>query len=237
VEHLLEWANANYPKATNLPSKPHAVIALNKSDHMTPDDQWSSINATANLLKSTTAQINKNSTFRRYADKWKSYQSRVRDMEDLLKCYYSTVHVVRLPDKSRFQRMHDQREELYSVIINCCKDSHETKMERNMLPDVDEFGLYLSLAFDHFSESLDEPFDFVAASLKYQPVPDSMQDNMKRFVFAIGETQGMRGRISELFTMLTPMIASCLMLDSARKQRIGTFRLDCYRSSLAIDSS
>ena len=90
-----------------------------------------------------------------------------------------------------------------------------------MLPDVDEFGLYLSLAFDHFSETLDKPFDFVHASLKYQPIPETLADNILIFAKAVARNCQLEGQIKELFEKLTPMIVSCLMLDSARKRRIG----------------
>jgi hypothetical protein len=220
VEKLLNWADSNYARSTNLPTKPHAIIALNKSDHSTPEYQWDPVNATASLLTSTSAQINKNPTFRKYVAKWKHANVHVRDMNDLLRCYYSTVKVVRLPDKSRLQRMHDQRKELDRVIQECCNDTMEVKTERRMLPDVDEFGLYLSLAFDHFSESLDTPFDYVEASLKHRPPPESFADNLKVFVSKVAARKS-ETDVSQLFDFLAPFVASCLILDSSRKQRIG----------------
>ena len=89
-----------------------------------------------------------------------------------------------------------------------------------MLPDADEFGLYISLAFDHFSESLELPFDYVEASLKHQPPPVSLADNIINFARMIAN-QDPQLQIAQLFTKLAPMVASCLMLDSARKQRMG----------------
>jgi hypothetical protein len=217
VEKLLDWADANYTKSTNLPSKPHVIIALNKSEHTTAPEQWNTINATANLLSTS---IKANSTFTKYAKKWRDAQVQIRDTNDLLRCYYSSVKVVRLPQKSRAQRMHEQCKALYNVISACCDDSMEIKKERRMLPDADEFGLYLSLAFDHFSESLEIPFDYVEASLKHQPPPASLADNIIGFARMIAN-QDSNLRVDELFTELAPVVASCLMLDSARKQRMG----------------
>lgn len=225
IEKLLDWANANYGKSINLPSKPHAVIALNKSDHATSGDQWNSVTATANLLKSMSAQIDKNSTFRQYTAKWDCPERRIRDMDDLLRCYYSTVHVVRLPDKSRFQKMLNQRNVLYEVITRCCNDSRDTKRDRNMLPDVDELGLYLSLAFDHFSETLDKPFDHVEASLKLQPPPDSLTDNLKYFIRMYSNERLIAGDITKVFEEITPMVASCFMLDATRHRLRGKWEV------------
>lgn len=191
------------------------------SNNQTPEDQWNSINATANLLASTSAKINENSTFVKYARKWKNSHFHIGNMQDLLKCYYSTVHVVRIPDKSRYQLLDQQRRQLHDKIVECCKISHETKLERQILPDVDEFGLYLSLAFDHFSETLEKPFDFIEASLKHRPLSDTLSDNITSFARRFGGVSARWGEIDWVFGQLTQFISSCILLESARKQRIG----------------
>ncbi|KAI0433875.1 acyl transferase/acyl hydrolase/lysophospholipase [Xylaria sp. FL1042] len=63
VEKLLAWANVNHSKSVNLPSKPHAIIALNKCPNSTPDEMWNSLTATDQLFKSMSSQIQKNNTF------------------------------------------------------------------------------------------------------------------------------------------------------------------------------
>lgn len=54
-----------------------------------------------------------------------------------------------------------------------------------MLSDVDECEMFLSLAFDHFSESLDTPFDLVKASLKISPPPENFMGNVYRFLLSV----------------------------------------------------
>lgn len=222
VERLLEWADANYSRSINQPTKPHAIIALNKSNPKTPADQWNTMNATANLLNTTSAKIDENKTFVKYAKMWKKVSlSRIDSMQDLLRCYYSTVHVVRLPEKSRYQLLNQQRQLLHQVIGDCCAISFKDKQERELLTDVDEFGLYLSLAFDHFSETLDEPFDFVEASLKRNPLSSSFANNLLIFARRMGPHKGCSGEVLELFDYMSPFVASCILLESVRKQRIG----------------
>lgn len=222
VERLLEWADANYSQSINQPIKPHAVIVLNKSNTKTPEDQWNHINATAHLLSTTNAKIDDNRTFAKYAKMWKSRStSRFDSMQDLLRCYYSTVHVVCMPEKSRYQLLDRQRQQLHKVITDCCTMSFQDKQERELLTDVDEFGLYLSLAFDHFSETLDEPFNFVEASLKRSPSSNSLADDLLTFASHFASFIGLEGQILKLFKYLTPFVASCILLESVRKQRIG----------------
>jgi hypothetical protein len=219
VEKLLDWADANYSRTINQPSKPHAIIALNKSPNTTNEYQWNPDLAKAELLASAT--INGNNTFMKYAEKWKDSGFYIHNMEDLLKCYYSTIHVVRLPDKSRYSLLEGQRKQLHAKILECCEMSYETKLRCQLLPDVDEFGLYLSLAFDHFSETLEKPFNFVEASLRFRPPSGNLADNIFDVAVCFASITHQEGQIAAIFSKLTMFIASCILLESVRKQRIG----------------
>lgn len=234
VASLLEWAHANRSSSINLPAKPHAIIAINKSRNDTPSDQWSHVTATAKLLRSANAQIAKNKTFMKYAAMWQERSNTsIDDINDLLRFYYSTVNVVRIPLKSRHQLLHEQREVLFEIIHDCCQKTFEQSQRRRMLADVDDFGMYVSLAFDRFAESLDEPFDYMQASLKSQPPPRSMGDHVYGFSKLVHRRSGKpKPHAAQLFDKLTPMIASCLMLEAARKQRLGKVRF-CFNSETA----
>jgi len=197
------------------------IIAVNKCESVASEEEWKSATATASALKTN---IRSNPTFQRLEEKWRNSTKgpRVFNTEKLLECYYSSVHVVKLPKKQSMQRMLLQRDELYRVITDCCANSKESKQDLNMLPDVDEFGLYMTFAFDHFSQSLDESFDYMEASLRYLPPPLTLAENFKKFASLVRDHMGSEARsTSDVFDELKPMIASCLMLDSARKQRMG----------------
>ncbi|KAF2969406.1 hypothetical protein GQX73_g4164 [Xylaria multiplex] len=239
VEKLLAWADANRSKSVNLPTKPHAIIALNKCPNSTPDALWNTLEATDNLYKSMNSQIQKNNTFQAYVKKWESARVRISDMEELFRCYYSKVHVIRIPDKSRYKLLEQQRDELYSIIRDCCSKSFMKKKEARILPDTDEFGIYISLAFDHFSQTLEEPFDYVKASLRHQPPLKTIADKLYAFAKLVAQRLGLEGGIEVLFTRLTEIVASCLMLDAARKRLFGQpddwFKAET-RSSVSLDS-
>lgn len=221
VEDLLAWADKNHRGSTNLPSKPHVIIAINKCESATPEAQWDINTATGTLLSSATSQIRKNITFAKYANSWANSGIDVDDMKELLKLYYSSVHVVRVPQKSRYQLLNEQRDKLYELILDNCNRSSEAKRRKQMLLDVDQFGVFLTLAFDHFAESLDVPFDFIKASLKSSPPPGSFTENVEKFVLAVHRNEHLQGDIRTLFTMLTPMVAACILLDSSRNRRMG----------------
>ncbi|KXJ85558.1 hypothetical protein Micbo1qcDRAFT_127798 [Microdochium bolleyi] len=221
MEQLLKWADHNYSKTINLPSKPHAIIALNKCPNTTPDPMWSHFLSKSELFKSMKLQIHKNPVFRQYREKWQAANVHISDMEELFGCYYSSVKVIRFPDKSRYQRLDEQRRLLYELIDECREQSYIKKRDNQILPDADEFGLYLSLAFDHFSRTLDEPFDYVQASLKYQPPPVTLADHLLTFVELYAKGRNIDGQVAQIFDELTDMVASCLLLDSVRKHRFG----------------
>jgi hypothetical protein len=83
---------------------------------------------------------------------------------------------------------------------------------------------YLSHAFDHFSQTLDEAFDFVRASLSNSPIPLDFGGNILRLALNVMEfkTQAKQKiEARELFRELARMIASCIMLDSVRHEIRG----------------
>lgn len=204
------------------------IIALNKSNNQTPEDQWSEVNATANLLDAANAQIHTNATFVRLAERWKHPYYRVDTMKKLMECYYSTVHVVRLPQKDRYQLVDQQRKLLQGLLRRCCEHARAEKEERGLLTDVDEFGMYLSMAFDHFSLSLDKPFNFVEASLDRNPIGSKVGDDLLFFIILFGFFVECQDDMSTLFNNLTPFLASCILLRAARKKHIGKFQYGIF---------
>ena len=92
-----------------------------------------------------------------------------------------------------------------------------------MLLDAEELQDYLQYAFDHFACYLDRPFDFVQASLTNSPIPLNFGGNILKL--AINLMESLENRIDgpTLFAELSTMVASCIMLDSARHKIRGTW--------------
>lgn len=228
VEKLIKWADANHASSMNMPCKPHAIIAINKSQNSSTGEYWLPEYTTKQFFKSLSNQLTKNSTFRDYVEKWRIQGAPIHDMEELFSRYYWTTTVVRLPEKSRYELMHQQRDALRDVINDCCQRSFHKRKDVSILPDVDEFGMYLSLAFDHFSQTLKEPFDYVKASIQYRPPPDTLEGNLFEFVHLVAESLDCEGDIERIFSTITKIVASYFILDSARKQRMGEYRFPLH---------
>ncbi|KAI9762170.1 MAG: hypothetical protein M1840_001465 [Geoglossum simile] len=69
------------------------------------------------------------------------------------------------------------------------------------------FAAFFRFACDHFATMSTEPFDFIRTSRYRYPVSTELGDHLKNFLAMLKSTQ-------ELTEFATPMIASCLFLDS-----------------------
>ena len=90
-----------------------------------------------------------------------------------------------------------------------------------MLLNSDELQPYLQYAFDHFSRDLDTPFDFVQASFSNNPIPADFGGNILKLAINIMEVWKDHLNGPDIFKELSFMVASCIMLDSARHRTLG----------------
>ena len=222
LEKLVTWAAAALEKSSNQPVLPHAVIVLNASPNDPDPEIWKVSSATARLLKSLSQTVSHNATFKKYAVFWRERSRNIRTVEELLLSYYSSVRVVRIPTIGRPNLINEQVQELYKGIQSACAVSRKTRRALRMLLDAEELQPYLQFAFDHFACNLDTPFDFVKASFTNSPIPLDFGGNILKL--AINLMEALENWIDgpTLFRELSTMVASCIMLDSARHKIRGT---------------
>ena len=78
------------------------------------------------------------------------------------------------------------------------------------------------MGFDHFSNRLDEPLDFVQISCKSNPTPQNFGGNILRLALAMKDDPRMAGKTGrDIFKLLGQIVASCIMLDYVRHQIKG----------------
>lgn len=94
-----------------------------------------------------------------------------------------------------------------------------------MLLDAEELHSYLQYAFDHFADTLNNPFDFVQASFTNSPIPlDFGGSILKLAINLVNVWQNQfdpRTLFEKSFEELSTMVASCMMFDSARHKIKG----------------
>ena len=107
-------------------------------------------------------------------------------------------------------------------IQSTCVASLKMRSALRILLAAEELQPYLQSALDHFVCNLDKPFEFVQASFTDSPIPLDFGGNILKL--AINLMEALENRIDgpTLFTELSTMVASCIMLDSARHMIRGT---------------
>jgi hypothetical protein len=87
-----------------------------------------------------------------------------------------------------------------------------------MLSNSENLNIYLQSAFDHFSQDLDMPFNFMDVSFMINPIPQDLAGNILKLAVA------MKARYDnprKIFEELSLMVASCIILDCVRQNFKG----------------
>jgi hypothetical protein len=142
-------------------------------------------------------------------------------VEDLLLSYYTSIKVVRVPETGRPNLIAKQITELTANIRWACQMSGRRKGDLRMLLNAEDTQSYLQYAFDHFSKSIESPFDFVQASFAHSPIPDDFGGNILKLAVQLMEAWKDRATPQPIFEELAAVVASCIMLDATRHQILG----------------
>ncbi|KAH8708474.1 hypothetical protein GQ44DRAFT_627959 [Phaeosphaeriaceae sp. PMI808] len=221
LSQLLGWAAAVVEKSTNQPVLPHAIIALNSTDSAIDLREWDVDFATNSLLNSVAGAVGRDPKYREYAEYWDLNGKPVMTMRDLLECYYSSIRVVRIPRKGRYMQVEEQIQKLHEEIESACQRSYHTKRKSRMLANSDELNQYLQAAFDHFSQNLDTPFNFIDMAFKNSPIPRDFGGSILKLAVAVQDVLR-TSEGPETFQNLSPMVASCIVLDCTRNGLKGS---------------
>jgi energy-coupling factor transporter ATP-binding protein EcfA2 len=221
IEQLLRWAAAALETSSNQPVLPHAIIVLNASENTTDPELWDVDVSTAALMRSVHKALSQNLTLRKFADFWRQRKRSIQSIESLMLSYYSGVRVVRVPERGRPKLIFEQLQRLYVEIATACEQSRTSKHKVRMLLDSDDLQPYLQHAFDHFCRDLVFPFDFVQASFAHNPIPSDFGGNILKLAINVMEVWKDKLDGPKIFKELSYVVASCIMLDSARHRTLG----------------
>jgi hypothetical protein len=214
---MLKWAYSSIEGVVGQPVKPHVIIVSNFTDPGIHHGGWDIKTATQSLFDTYATAIHDNDDVKKHAEYWEGVNRPVKSTKDLLLCYYSSVDVVRIPQKGRYGLVNDQIAKLHECIKRRSLQARDNRKRLRVMFNTEEFQAALSMGFDHFSAGLDEPFDFVELSCRLNPIPKDFGGNILRLALAIKDDPKFAdssGR--EIFKNLGHMVASCVMLDYTR---------------------
>lgn len=207
--------------ATNQSVLPHVIVVLNKSNCSLGDEAYDIDAATKKLLSDANQSLTLNPDIDRHVQLWRQgHDKNIQTAEDLLKCYYSTFRVVRIPEKGRYMLIDQQVRKLQNAISFCCRGSHRHKLQARRDLKAEELGECLQSGLDHFTASLDVPFDFLAFSWSQNPIPPGLEGNILRLALSIRDIRGFSNG-QDIFQHLSQMVASCIMLYYIRHRIRG----------------
>ena len=220
LEKLISWASESFEKSLGQPALPHVIIVLNATDLAIDARQWDVAEATRKFFSDVETSIERIPGLQARLAYWRAEARSIKTTKDLLECYYSSITVVRIPTKGHYMLMDEQVAKLHEEIMVKCSQLHYQKKKVHMLSNSEDLQLYLQLAFDHFSQNLDEPFNFVKVALKVNPIPSDFSGNILKLAVAIKDHQPL-WTLARIFKHLSLMVASCIMLDIDRHRRLG----------------
>lgn len=227
LERLVQWGARSIDASLNQPALPHAVVVLNATEAGVDEGEWDVDTATARLFSDIRGAVHREPALQAYAAAWARRGRTINDTEGLLACYYASVSVVRVPHKGgSYMLMDEQAGKLMELVRTRCGASHAAKRQLRMLASAEKLQVYLQAAYDHFTMSLDAPFDFVREALRKFPIARNFQGNVLSLALAIRDNSAqealLRGDARRIFLAMAPMIASCIMLDAVRQNLLGT---------------
>ncbi|KAK1613532.1 hypothetical protein BDP81DRAFT_443725 [Colletotrichum phormii] len=225
VTSLLSWGKSSIDKSLNQPTLPHAVVVLNATEPAS-DDEWDVDTATSCLMETVRQAVFRNADFRKHAEAMRSTGKKIETTQDLLECYYASISVIRIPNGRQPRLLLKQVQSLHDLLGLKCGESFMSKDRVRMLATADQLQTYLHSAFDHFSQNRDQPFNFLKDALKQRPVPRDFDGYVVDLAASISRNSttnfsSERFNTARILGTMVPMIASCVMLDTARQRRPG----------------
>ncbi|KAF2680909.1 FabD/lysophospholipase-like protein [Lentithecium fluviatile CBS 122367] len=218
VAELVEWGHQVVEKACNQSVLPHAVIALNKAPtHSDDTARWDSVETTKQLLSSVHITLKKNDKLQQKVAFWSSRKVTINTVEDLLKCYYSSITAIRIPNHQPPKLLENQITKLYDIIADKCATSQRKRKDERMQLNAVDLHLYLRNAFDHFATQADKPFDFVKASFEINPSSASLglASGISRLAEVVQKCLGYPDGLT-VWNRILPFVASCMFLSAYR---------------------
>lgn len=218
-------------KAVNQPGLPHVIIVLNATDVNIDDRLWDPEQSTSGLLEDYRYSVNRVPVFQEHLARLEVLGKKPRSTKELLEYYYSSVTVVRIPIKGRYMQIDEQVGKLQQVVSDKCAFSHEQKKSVRMLLNAERLPQYINAAYDHFSQNLDSPFDFLEEARRHAPLPQDFGGHILNLIttiyhsgtFTSVDRQDPTYRADTLLEALSLPIASCVILAATRDNTQGEF--------------
>jgi hypothetical protein len=217
LEKFLEWAEESHAAATCRISLPHLIIVLNQSDD---DSEWDPAKTTQDIFDQQKNILTQNDNVKALVARFRKSGIQISSLQDLLLTSYSSVRFIRLPQGQSTPRLAEQLQKLHGMICEASEESQREKDHRKMrlsAPDMDEF---FRLAFDHYSNQVREPFDFLGSIMTLHPPSDKLATSLSMLMIKTFKVLGAQDESPDIdvrfCNILAPLVCSTVVLDATR---------------------
>lgn len=217
IVKLLEWAETSHASATNRFGLPHLIVVINQSDH---DSNWDSAETTRHVFEQQQRILEQNDRAKAIKERFENVGIRINNLEDLLLNAYASVQFIRLPRGESPFRLSMQLQRLHGMICQASQESLDEKYNRRMLLSATNMDEFFRLAFDHYSNKVKEPFDFLAQLISLRPPSDKMAARFSALLVKTFKTLSAKVDrsclVSKFCDLLVPLVCSSMALDATR---------------------
>ncbi|KAH7010796.1 uncharacterized protein B0I36DRAFT_341025 [Microdochium trichocladiopsis] len=234
IVNLLDWAQNSQKTAVNRVILPHMIVVLNVD--LSEEVDWNTATTTERILNEHLRALENNQTISTYC--WMLNQLRnspITTIRELLNCCYSSVQFIRVPPAEKQQLFSRQVQTLDSLIHEATIQARETKAEARCLLHSETQDKMFKMAFEHYKNNLEKPFDFLESLLAARPLDNTLSATLSALLRAAmiayrSTTAELSG--FEFCSIITPTVCSIIALDSYRSssRHPGTLR-NIYKGS------
>ncbi|KAH8807087.1 hypothetical protein F5884DRAFT_856673 [Xylogone sp. PMI_703] len=215
---LLEWAQNSQKTAVNRVILPHLIVVLSFS----PDElsDWDPEKTTAVILDDHLPALESNNVVKRYRQMLNQLSSTaITTLGGLLERCYSSVTFIRVPDAKNQHLFSKQLQSLDSLIRDAAGKAESTKTEAGYLLRSEIQRKMFTMAFDHYKDNLEKPFDFLESLFSIYPLDDSLSAtffSLLRLAMLAYQSAATEASGREFCSTVTPILCSVIALDSCR---------------------
>jgi hypothetical protein len=167
IRKLIQWSQKAEMSSVNRLSLPSLIVLINRCDPS--DEQWSSDDTTSLILRTNKSLMYSDRTVKERQEELKKYNLPHNSIKDILESSYTAVRFLKLPTAKDLPRLRSQVEEFHVMIEDLTTRAHNARRVNEFLFSSEKLQHLYQLTFDHFSNSMTAPFDFMEAFFAVQP--------------------------------------------------------------------
>lgn len=200
---------------------PHAVIVLNNSPNDT--QEWDDVEHMTFEFFSRLNVHWKEASLAKYLSHCKKHSRLVSNVGELLKYYYSSIRVIKIPNKERLMLVQKQASVLDREIQTACNVVYEYELPIREQKTTEEFHNLVKDAFNHFTSRVDRPFTRVPFQFRTEPISPDFKHHIVSLAKSVSGRYASGVYLSDfqIFLAIAPVVASCISIYCVRYGRPG----------------